>query len=149
MRNRLNRCLYLTILRKWPELDNVAVRLKTGDNFRYHMATEPQKVSLLPLPRARATAIVREVVEAGRWSLITQGLPQGKNSRQVFLREIENVLKDGQMIEDSAEADEHDCFRFSMVRVCAGASVTVDVALEGAKALPNLYVLRATGLGIE
>jgi hypothetical protein len=113
------------------------------------MSTNPQNVSLMPLPRARATAIVREVVEAGRWSLITQGTRQGQNSRQVFLREVENVLKDGQMIDDVAEADEHNCYRFEMVRVCAGVSVTIDVALEGDSTLPNLFVLRATGLGIE
>jgi hypothetical protein len=108
----------------------------------------PQGANVVPLvppmSRARATEIVREVVKAGRASIMVMhaGATKGAvpNSRQ-----IDSVLRDGQILEDHVEFDGRSYYRFRMLRVCAGTSVEVEVALEALASLPRLFVTRAKG----
>ena len=67
----------------------------------------------------------------------------GPNSRQ-----IDSVLRDGQILDETVEFDGERYYRFDMLRVCAGASIEIEVALEANATLPRLFVIRAKGVEI-
>lgn len=92
------------------------------------------------LSRARATDMVRGAVTAGRWSIKVQG-----SVPSVLSRQIERVVSDGQILEEIVEFDGKEFYQFRMLRVCAGVSVEIEVALEAKTTLPHLFVNIARG----
>lgn len=97
-----------------------------------------------PLSRARATEIVRDAVAAGRYS-ITMMHSADSFPPAVLSRQIDRVLRDGQILEETVEYDGKGYYQFRMLRVCAGMSVEIDVALEAMKTIPHLFVTRVRG----
>jgi hypothetical protein len=112
------------------------------------MISPGAKVIAMPLPRARAGDLVRGIVDAGRWSITVQRIGLGPKATLVS-RHIEAVLQGGWIEDEHAEVDEHGNYRFRMVRLVAGLSVRIEVAMQAAAALPRLFVIGATGEGLE
>jgi hypothetical protein len=107
------------------------------------------KVSVLPLPRQRATERVREAVEAGRWSIPShEGLAPGYKWL-VQHRQIELCLREGYILDDYAKLDEHGYWVFRIARVCAGVDVVIHVAMENVAVAPHVIVVKITGDVIE
>ncbi len=100
----------------------------------------------LPLTRARATEIVREIAkDSSRWSVtIRYGATQQWRAL-VNRRQVERCLLDGYIREEKAWLDEHDNWRFTIGRVCGGIGVVIEVALERSPALPKLFVVDIKG----
>ena len=115
------------------------------------MAERPRdaRIAVLPLTRSRATDIVREVARAGRWSINVQYRPTEEWRRLVNRRQIESCLLEGYVLDDKAELDDNDNWRFQIARVCGGLNVVVDVALQRSAALPRLYVIAIKGDQID
>ena len=98
-----------------------------------------------PLSRARATEMVRDVVKAGRWRMTMMSSEAERGNAWVNARQIEFALRDGQILDEKVEFDGGKYYRFQMLRVCAGGSVVIEVALEALATLPCLFVTKAKG----
>jgi hypothetical protein len=100
----------------------------------------------LPLTRARATAIVREVAkDSGRWSINVKYEPTHEWRRLVNRRQVEACLEEGYVLDETVHLDEFGNWRFRIGRVCAGLDVTIEVAVENGPPLPRLYVVAIKG----
>jgi hypothetical protein len=99
----------------------------------------------LPLSRARATEIVKEIAKTDRWSINIPYSPKQIWRQLVNRRQVELCLLEGWILEDHARLDEHDNWRFSIARVCAGLNVVIEVALQRSPVLPRLYVIAIKG----
>jgi hypothetical protein len=107
--------------------------------------TDPNVVPI-PLSRARATEVVREIAkDSARWSVHIQYPAIHDWRRIVNRRQIQACLLEGWVMEDRASIDEHGNWRFRIARVCAGLDVVIDVALERNANLPRLFVVGITG----
>lgn len=128
-------------------------RLETGNNCR--MADEagerPGVIPLqLPLTRERATEIVRDIAQdSKRWSILIDYKVSESWRGLVNRRQIGLCLKEGYVLENKADKDEHGYWRFKIARVCAGMNVVIDVALEAEGSRPHLRVLAIDGDRIE
>jgi hypothetical protein len=104
------------------------------------------KVTRLPLTRAQATEIVREISgDSTRWAVMVQYKNNADWHKVVNRRQIELCLREGYILVERASMDENNNWRFSIARVCGGLNVVIDVALEGNSKLPKLYVLKVNG----
>jgi hypothetical protein len=110
------------------------------------MAVQDPKIIHMPIAKARAKDMVRDILDAGRRSIVTQG---SGGRQRITSRQIDTVLRTGWIEQDHVHADEHGNYRFEMVGFCAGAGVRLEVAMEAAPALPRLFVIRAQGDGTE
>jgi len=108
--------------------------------------TETSNVARLPLTRARATEIIREIAkDSQRWT-ITIAYSQNLNWRKlVNRRQIQFCLHEGYVLEETATLDEFGNWRFHIARVCAGLNIKIEVALESQGRQPRLYVLEIQG----
>ncbi len=104
----------------------------------------------LPLTKARATEIVREVAkDSSRWSINVPYKDTQRWRGLVNRRQVEWCLLDGYVREDKVALDEHGNWVFSIGRVCAGLDVVIEVTLEDGPALPRLFVTSIKGDEIE
>jgi len=108
--------------------------------------SDTSNIVRLPLTRARATEIVREIVEdSQRWA-ITVTYAHSQNWRErVNRRQIQFCLREGYVLEETATLDKFGNWRFHMARVCAGLNIEIEVALESQGPKPRLFVLRIQG----
>jgi hypothetical protein len=108
--------------------------------------SDTSKVARLPLTRARATKIVREIVEdSQRWA-ITVPYTHNQNWRElVNRRQIQFCLREGYVLEETATLDEFGNWRFHIARVCADLNIEIEVALESKGPQPRLFVLEIQG----
>lgn len=103
-------------------------------------------VTPLPLTRARATEIVRELArDSARWSINVSYATNQNWRALVNRRQVERCLLDGYVLQERAQLDEYDNWRFSIGRVCAGVNVVIEVALERKVAIPKLFVIGIKG----
>ena len=72
----------------------------------------------LPLLRARATDIVREIAKTARWSINIPYSPAAGWRQLVNRRQVELCLLEGYILQDHAKLDEHGNWRFQIARVC-------------------------------
>jgi len=107
---------------------------------------ENTNVARFPLTRARATEIVREIVEDSRRWTITVTYEHNQNWRErVNRRQIQFCLREGYVLEETATLDEFGNWRFHIARVCAGLNIEIEVALESQGLKPRLFILEIQG----
>lgn len=109
------------------------------------MSETESNVTPLPLTRARATELVREIERAGRWSIVIQKELAPGYKWLVNMRQIDLCLKEGWILDDHAKLDEKGNWRFDIGRVCAGVDVVITVAVERTASDPRLFVLAIRG----
>ena len=108
-------------------------------------ASSGSNVVPLPLTRARATDIVRQIAKTARWSVIVPYTPAQPWRQLVNRRQVALCLLEGYVLEEHTSLDEHGNWRFHIGRVCAGLNVVIEVALENTPALPRLFVIGIEG----
>jgi hypothetical protein len=110
------------------------------------MAAKDPAVIPLPLTRARATEIIREISrDSSRWAVTIEYPPGQHWRRTVNRRQVDLCLREGYVLDEHARLDEHDNWRLRVARVCAGLDVVIDVALERKSKAPRLYVVAIQG----